>query len=438
MLKCISRFLPTRSVPALICFVISVGCSSSNFDCRPDINSQTLVHHDGKLYLVEFDKNEQKVVYVYIPPAVPGQGPGHWVPAPGPPPEDTPLKGPAPVDDYHFTPRYPDMTGIRELGVGEKDRAATSAATAGPATVVYILDEYGVLFKFDPGANAYVATLDFNKSIAGGAATSLRLAVTPDQNFAFITANSALPAAAQGSATVLIVDLKSFSIVSTIALPVSTPAGGTKYVPWSPAVAITPDGKLAYVVTQPFSGTGPSQVFVIDVAPRKITTTIPVPADSHLGQIAIAPDGTKAYLVDSLDTSAFTIQVLDLQSNTIDTPISIFPAHLQDIIGPSYIALHPDGTRLYFLPLTGGPVHIVSTITKAVIGTIPIATTGTRPVFGSQPIFTPDGLYLAFMSGPELMVWVDTLTDTVESTITRPPPPFGAIRNTGFFWVPNL
>ena len=98
--------------------------------------------------------------------------------------------------------------------------------------------------------------------------------------------------------------------------------------------------------------------------------------------------------------------------------------------------MHPDGTRLYFIPVTGGPVQVVSLVTKAVTETIQVATDG-LPSFGSQPKFTPDGIFLMFMSGPESLVWVNTLTDTVDSTITFAPPPNGAIRNTGFFYVPG-
>jgi hypothetical protein len=432
MPKRISQFLPIRSVPALLCFLVLMVCSALDTGC------QRLIHHNGKLYLFEADKGFGERLWVYQPPAVPGE-PGQWIPQTGPPPPDTPLKNVTPVDEATVTANG-SVGGSAGGGVSNERggranpravRRATSTATSGSGAVSYILDEYGFLSKFDPVSNMIVAQLDFNNSIPGGAAISGHLAVTPDSNFAFITANSALPSSAQGSATVLVADLNSFTIVSTITLPVSA-----AYVPWSPAVAITPDGKLAYVVTQPFSGSGPSNVFVIDVATRAITMTIPVATDSHLGQIAIAPDGTKAYLVDSLDTSSFLIPVLDLQSNTLDTPISIFPVTLNSQIGPSYVALHPDGTRLYFISLTGGPVQIVSLVTKAVTGNIPLATDG-RPSFGSQPIFTPDGIFLSFMNGPESLVWVNTLTDTVDSTITLSPVPGGAIRNTGFFWLPG-
>jgi DNA-binding beta-propeller fold protein YncE len=413
-------------VLALIGFLVLMACEQSELNKNP-FAPANLIHRYGRIFVFSMDKKGEEAVFVYVPPAVPGEE-GSWSQV-----FNNDTGAPVTPSEFQDDPpfRFGPPMALSSGREGGMHGRVTSQAASVPAGVAYLLDQYGVLYKFDPVSNAIVATLNFNQSIAGGAATSGHLAVTPDRNFAFITANSSLPSFAQGSATVLVVDLNAFSIVSTITLPVSA-----TYVPWSPAVAITPDGTLAYIVTQPYSGIGPSNVFVIDVATRVITTTIPVPADSHLGQIAIAPDGAKAYLVDSLDTSAFTIQVLDLQSNTLDTPISIFPTTLNDQIGPSYIALHPDGTRLYFISLTGGPVQIVSIVTKAVTGTIPLAPGG-RPSFGSQPRFTPDGILLAFMNGPESLVWVNTLTDTVDSTITLAPVPDGAIRNTGFFWVPG-
>ena len=99
------------------------------------------------------------------------------------------------------------------------------------------------------------------------------------------------------------------------------------------------------------------------------------------------------------------------------------------------LALHPDGTRLYLAPVSGGPVLIVSTIAGLVTNTIPLGP-GAGPVFGAQPTFTPDGIHLALMSGMNLAVFVNTLADTVESTITLRPPAFEPIRNFTFFFVP--
>ena len=97
--------------------------------------------------------------------------------------------------------------------------------------------------------------------------------------------------------------------------------------------------------------------------------------------------------------------------------------------------MHPDGTRLYFAPVAGGPVIILSTITKTVTNVIPLAA-GAGPVFGAQPAFTPDGIRLVFMNGMDLIVFVNTLTDTEESSITIPPPATGEIPNFGLFFAP--
>jgi hypothetical protein len=153
----------------------------------------------------------------------------------------------------------------------------------------------------------------------------------------------------------------------------------------------------------------------------------------------MTPDGTQAYLVNSIDADGFSIPVLDLQSNTLQPSISIYYGSGKNLTSgypPSYIAMHPDGTRLYLAPVSGGPVQIVSTAAGMVTNTIPLAA-GAGPVFGAQPTFTPDGIHLAFMSGMNLVVFVNTLHDSVESTITLPPPPFEPIRNFSFFFVPT-
>lgn len=403
MLKNKSRFLPTRSVPALMGFLVLMACNAaSQKGCDPNFKfgiglvvAMTADRSTKQPVLTDFDYHPESGSFVQTPSS-----------------QTLPLI--TPVDQTTLNP--PRAGSVNSQAV----RAAFSTTSS---TVVYILDEFGSLLQFDPSSSTVVATLNFSQVISQGIAT--RFAVTLDRHFAFITVNSAQTAMSTGY--VLVADLTSFSIVSTIPLPAGTVVGG---------IAITPDGSLAYVVTQPYSGSGPSNVYVIDTAKRTITMTIPVAGYSNLGQIAITPDGTEAYLVDSLDTSGFSIPVLDLQSNTVEPPISISGRNLQDIIGPSYIALHPDGTRLYFLPLTGGPVYIVSTITKTRTGTIPLAP-GAGPVYGAQPTFTADGIHLAFMSGMNLMVFVNTLTDTVESSITLPPPPFEPIRNISFFFVPK-
>jgi DNA-binding beta-propeller fold protein YncE len=411
MLKNKSRFLPTRSIPALVGFLVLMGCDLS----EPALNTPSLLLIKEVFCGVKADESEPSNLYTYDfnYPGTPGV----------PRLEDLPLPA-VPVDLNSLLPpvTFPSSAGRFVSGAV---RAAASA-TSGSSPVVYILDKFANLLQFDPSSGTFGSTLNFSQQVTQGIAQ--RFAITPDRHFAFITVNSVQTGMTTGN--VLVADLTSFSIVSTIPLPADTVAGG---------IAITPDGSNAYVVTQPYSGSGPSVVFVINVATRAITTSIPFTGYSNLGQIAITPDGTEAYLVNSIDADGFSFPVLDLQSNTVQPPVSIIFGSGKNLISsysPSYIALHPDGTRLYLAPVSGGPVLIVSTITKTVTNVIPLAA-GAGPVFGAQPTFTPDGIHLAFMSGMNLVVFVNTLTDTEESSIPLPPPQAEPIRNFSFFFLPK-
>jgi DNA-binding beta-propeller fold protein YncE len=393
-------FLPTRSIPALLAFLVIVGCSVNDDDCRRPGNRELLYYLWG--IRVPYSTTLTIIrngVVVYM---------GGYL---------TPQQ----VQMY-----YPSTQGSGGASAeGASQTRAAASITPGSSAIVYILDKFGNLVQFDPSSVTFPATLNFSQAVTQGIAQ--QFALTPDHKFAFITVNSAQTAMSTGY--VLVVNLNSLSLVSTIALPAGTVAGG---------IAITPDGTLAYVLTLPYSGSGPSVMYVIDVATQQITNTIPVNADSNLGQIAITPDGTEAYLVDSIDGGNFSIQVLDLQSNTLEPPVSIYYGsgkNLMEGYPPSYIALHPDGTRLYLAPVSGGPVLILSTITKTVTNVIPLAA-GAGSVFGSQPAFTPDGVHLALMNGTELVVSVNTLTDTVESSFTLPPPPYGEPLNFSLFFTP--
>lgn len=57
--------------------------------------------------------------------------------------------------------------------------------------------------------------------------------------------------------------------------------------------------------------------------------------------------------------------------------------------------------------------------------------------FGAQPTFSADGVHLAVMDGANSLVFVNTLTDTMESSFTLSPPPYEPIRNLTVFFVPK-
>ena len=145
------QFLPIRLVLALLCFLVLVGCD------EPTTRRERVDDvRDGKLYINGHDKGYFTAKYRYIPPAStadPGT-PGHWDAIVSTTPV-TPQ--PTPQDAYGNYP--PGQTvGIEDGGASTRRgggrrsganrravRAATSTATSGSATVVYILDEYGVI-----------------------------------------------------------------------------------------------------------------------------------------------------------------------------------------------------------------------------------------------------------------------------------------------------
>jgi YVTN family beta-propeller protein len=111
------------------------------------------------------------------------------------------------------------------------------------------------------------------------------------------------------------------------------------------AIAIARDGKTAYVVSQ-------SSSKVIAVTPIDLTTlktekpinisTKPLPARGYYGQplaIAIAPDGTTAYVADG---ALNTVTPIDLATGTPGKPIS-----LSGQVGADAIAISTNGAAAY-------------------------------------------------------------------------------------------
>jgi YVTN family beta-propeller protein len=118
----------------------------------------------------------------------------------------------------------------------------------------------------------------------------------------------------------------------TFAVTASVPVGkGPRYV------AVTPDGRKAYVFSQLSNDTT-----VIDLETATVVTTLDIGADRST--IAIAPDGRKAYI--TLPGSGFTFQfgygvaVIDVRT---DTFMGAVPVHIE----PITIAMDPDGTKTY-------------------------------------------------------------------------------------------
>ncbi|MGC8580233.1 MAG: bifunctional YncE family protein/alkaline phosphatase family protein [bacterium] len=139
--------------------------------------------------------------------------------------------------------------------------------------------------------------------------------------------------------------------------------------PW--AVAITPDGKYAYVVNrQSDTGTGTVTVFSLTGTPTTVTT-IPL---NQVGSAAIISsiDGSKMYVANTLSD---TVSVINTKDNTVSNTISLAMFNGEPSMGglPNNLALSGNGNYLYVSMGADNAIAVIDTATEHVIGRIPTA-----------------------------------------------------------------
>jgi YVTN family beta-propeller protein len=200
------------------------------------------------------------------------------------------------------------------------------------------------------------------------------------------------------------------------------------------AIAITPDGKTVYVISQemlplPAVVSGWT-VTPIDTASDSAGT--PIWVGDKADAIAITPDGKTAYVANAGDG---TVTPIDLTNNTAGTPIGVGS-------DPDAIAITPDGKTAYVANGGDGTVTPIDTASNAAGAAIPVGTGASSsaaivpdsvgvvgcgpscvlpPPPGSDPdaiAITPDGktAYVA-TAGDGAVVPIDTATNTVGTAI---------------------
>ena len=161
--------------------------------------------------------------------------------------------------------------------------------------------------------------------------------------------------------TVSIIDLSTGTQTFTLT------TGG--FYPW--AVAITPDGKEAYVCNrQSDTGLGTVTVFSLTGIPSTVTTI----GLNQVGSAAIisSPDGSKMYVANTLSD---TVSVIDTAANTVTDTISLAMSGSEPSMGglPNNLALSGDGKYLYVSMGADNAIAVIDTATDKVIGRIPTA-----------------------------------------------------------------
>lgn len=138
-------------------------------------------------------------------------------------------------------------------------------------------------------------------------------------------------------------------------------------------IAITPDGTKAYVV----NAVGPKNVKMIDLSTNNVTATLNASQQS-LG-VAIKPDSTTAYVTNPMQS---TVSVINTSTNTITATITLAAGSF-----PRGIAVRPDGAFAYVVLQGTSSVGVINTATNTLSTTISL-TSNSDPY---NIAITPDG-----------------------------------------------
>ena len=168
------------------------------------------------------------------------------------------------------------------------------------------------------------------------------------------------PAFAQGAPSGLMAYVtETLGVVTPVNIATGTAGTPITVGPMPTAIAITPDGKTAYVANE-----GSNTVTPITFATG--TAGTPIPVGNSPVAIAITPDGQTAYVVN---TSSDSVTPITVATGTAGTPITVG-------LAPEGIAITPDGTTAYVVSnsaSTDTPITIPITVASNTAGTpIPI------------------------------------------------------------------
>ncbi|MES1164099.1 MAG: plastocyanin/azurin family copper-binding protein, partial [Rhizobacter sp.] len=155
-------------------------------------------------------------------------------------------------------------------------------------------------------------------------------------------------------------------------------------------LALTPDGRSVLVAVN-----GEDRVAIVDTATRAITATIPIPKPHT---IAVTPDGRLAY-VTSQEPGHFALARIELATRSVSASVALEKP-------PRDLEFGPDGRALYFT-LAGVPaVQVLDPATNTVVAQI---ATGVSPHIAN--VFGPARTGVIVVQGPGELQLFDTATN---------------------------
>jgi len=203
-----------------------------------------------------------------------------------------------------------------------------------------------------------------------------------------------------GANTVSVINTSTGTVVTTI------PVGSFPY-----GVAVDQAGKFAYV-----TNSGSNTVSVISTSTNAVVATITLTGLSGPMDIALAPNGKTAYV-----SCGTAVAVINTATKTFKTIA---------VTNPIGLAVTPTGAFLYVVSSSAGKVLAISTLTNAVVATIPV---GTIPI---GMVISPDGTtaYVTNYNANTVSV-IQTGNHTVSNTISVSAGPFHEAISPDGHWL---
>jgi len=212
------------------------------------------------------------------------------------------------------------------------------------------------------------------------------------------------PAFAQGAPSGLMAYVtETLGVVTPVNIATGTAGTPITVGPMPTAIAITPDGKTAYVANE-----GSNTVTPITIATG--TAGTPITVGSTPDAIAITPNGQTAYVANE---GSRTVTPITVATGTAGTPIPVGNA-------PVAIAITPDGQTAYVVNTSSDSVTPI---------TVATGTAGTPITVGLAPegiAITPDGTTAYVVSNSASTDTPITIPITVASNTAGTPIPIGS------------
>jgi YVTN family beta-propeller protein len=275
-----------------------------------------------------------------------------------------------------------DGNSVAVIDTASHTVIATLPVGAGPSGVaatpdgrfVYVTNNRGPEFSvsvIDVESNSVIATVPVGPMPSG-------VATTPDGRLAYALISGAVSA----------IDTATNTVAAT------TQFGGN---PGSISIAITPDGRFAYIANA-FLNTAS----VLDTATNTVKAAVPVGAAPF--DVAVTPDGRFAYTVNLVSIED-ALSVIDTTTNTVVASVALEQFS-------QGIAIHPGGRFAYVTNGLSNTVAVVDLATNSRVAAIPV---GANPF---RVAVTPDGRFAYVTNQDEASVSViDTASNVVISTV---------------------